>query len=362
MIQKTTFSALKCLLLLAFSPMANAQIIYSNGDLSTGTTANNGTIAPAGYTWSECQSNTGSTTESNSNSGFSCAYNNAGTISLQLADNFTVPIGEQWSVTGFDVFAYQTGFTGTGLAHNQLKMQLFASDPSVTGATLIIGDMTTNILNVANSADALMYRIFNTTVPAPTATTTTRKIFRLRGDLAVTLTAGTYWLVYQAHATNDAATFVPPTTIVGSRGAAGSDSKQNIVASTAAGAILGWLSLADAGNPAAAPDVPQDMPFNVNGTITTLAVNSSELLNNFKMYPSPIKDICNFKLNSNIDLKANEVQVFDLQGRLILNKKLILANDSIISTNLTELNAGSYILKLNDADGKNIYTNKIIKE
>ena len=125
-----------------------SQIIYSNGNLSTGTVANNGNIAPTGYTWSECPNNTGNTTESNNSSGFSPAFNNDGTNNFQLVDNFIVPAGQQWNVTGFDFFAYQTGFTGTTIPHDQLRIELFNTDPSIAGATAIAGNMTTNVLNI----------------------------------------------------------------------------------------------------------------------------------------------------------------------------------------------------------------------
>ena len=47
---------------------------YVNGNLSTGTVSNSGVTAPAGYTWSELQSNVGEPSITNSRDGIPIDY------------------------------------------------------------------------------------------------------------------------------------------------------------------------------------------------------------------------------------------------------------------------------------------------
>ena len=74
----------------------------------------------------------------------------------------------------------------------------------------------------------------------------------------------------------------------------------------------------------------------------------------FSLYPNPTKNILNIKTNDNLTMKS--AQVFDLNGRLILNKEL--TNPSL---NIESLSTGTYILLLKDDAGKD-YSQKFIKE
>ena len=215
---------------------------YSNGGLSSGATSNSGVLAPTGYTWSEVQNQTGVTTVSNTLAGSGGIYNTANTSNFLLADDFVVPSGETWDVTSIEVFGYQTGYAGTTVPIDQLRVQIYNGDPSLPASTVVFGDLTTNRLNTTLSSDALMYRIFNSSVPSPGSPPgTTRKIWKFNGTAVVTLQPGTYWLVYQVHATNDGALFFPAVTIPGVRGLAGWNAKQRDTAGA-------WTNIVDAGN------------------------------------------------------------------------------------------------------------------
>ena len=356
--KKITFLSLRCLFVLACTQALNAQQIYTNGPLSTGATSNSGVAAPAGYTWSEVQNITGNTTESNTNAGFGAVFNTAGTNNLQLADDFTVPAGQIWNVSSVEVYAYQTATTAVGLPQDILRIQIFNSDPSVPGAVSVAGNMTTNVLDVANSSDALMYRIFNSTVPAALATGTTRKIWKLRGNITATLPAGTYWIVYQIHPINETlGSFLPPVTIPGSRGLATWNAKQNTIASTTVTPppVLGWANIFDTGNPATAPDFPQDMPFNINGTVT-LGVNENAFEASISLSPNPVKNIISISVPT--ETIVNSYEIFDVSGKVV---KVMNSNTSTISEiNVSELSVGNYILRLNSDKGS--ASKKFIKE
>lgn len=353
--RKTTLLSLKCLFALAFSQALNAQQIYTNGGLSTGANTASLVAAPAGYTWSEVQSDTGNTTESNTLAGAAGVYTTAGDNSVRNADDFVVPAGQIWNVTSVDIFVYQTGFAGVVPPVDQMRVQIWSGDPETTGV-LLAGDMTTNVINVAGSADALMYRTFNTTTPAPgTASTTTRKIWRVRGNITASLPAGTYWVVYQLHSTNNANSFFPPVTIAGTRGLPGWNAKQNVVASTAVGAVLGWAPLVDTGNPATAPDVPLDMPFIVNGTVT-LGLDANDFEASVSLSPNPVRNM--ITITAPTDVTVNGYEIFDMNGKMV--KTLNSQTTTISEINVAELSVGNYLLKLKSDKG--IATKKFIKE
>jgi len=87
----------------------------------------------------------------------------------------------------------------------------------------------------------------------------------------------------------------------------------------------------------------------------TLAVNS---FNNtaFSLYPNPAKHSINIILNSNNPIDFKEAQVFDMNGKVVLQTKL--ESNTI---NVDKLAIGTYILLLKDAQEKN-YSQKFIKE
>lgn len=342
--RKITLLSLKCLVLIGFTQVVSAQQIYTNGGLSTGATSASGVAAPAGYTWSEVQSDAGNTTESNTNAGISGYYINSLATNFALADDFVVPAGETWNITSFDFYCYQTNYAGTGAPIDVLRIQIYNGDPSA-GGTLVTGDLTTNVYDASNSAEAMMYRAFNTVTPSPgTAPGTTRKIWRVRGNITASLQPGTYWVVYQSHATSDTAFFYPTETVVGARTQDGWNAKQlNVTTAT-------WATIVDGGNPATAPDVQQDFPFDINGTV--LGVNQNDFDAQVSLSPNPVKDILTISVPTNVVVKS--ATIYDLNGKLVQQ-----VNEST-SINVSQLAVGNYVLKLTSDSGE--VAKKFIKE
>lgn len=244
--------------------------LYSNQSASPSVPALNptalsksGVAAPAGTFWSEVQNNAGNLTESNTVAGFSVFRNIALTSNFRAADDFTVP-APGWRLNGASFFAYRTGNATAPSPFAAAFVQIWNGRPGDVGSAVIAGDLTTNRLST--SVFDSKYRIFNTTVPPPgTAPGTTRPIFK--NDAAfpnVDLVAGTYWIEWTYALTTDTFTsFSPSTTHEGLRGVPGANGRQQ----TGAGATTTWIDAIDAGNPATAPDVPQDYPFILRGEI-----------------------------------------------------------------------------------------------
>ncbi len=243
----------------AFATVSMAQVIYSNGGLATGPTSRSGVAAPAGTQWAEVQSNTGDTVGSNTNAGVGCQLIGA-TTNNRCADDFIVPPGETWTVNSFTFYVYQTGFAGATSPVTAVNMRLWNGVPEAPGSTLVFGDTTTNRLGT--SVNSNLFRIFNSTVPAPgTAPGTTRIIWETTGLVspAAVLSPGTYWIDFQIDA-GASGNFTPGVTTVGSRGSVLYNGLQKIGAAAFVGIIEG-------GNPAAIADYGLDFPFKVNGTV-----------------------------------------------------------------------------------------------
>jgi hypothetical protein len=252
---------------LVIASNANGQELHNQASLDTGANAENGTAAPAGSHWSELQHDAGNTTQSNTILGFSASLDLTGTGvptgGIRVADNFTVPPGQIWNLTGVSVFGYQTGASQAASPFDQLRFQIWRGNPANLASTVVFGDMTTNRLSTTvNITPFPLLRTGGTVVPAPAAPGTTRKLWRINGNAVISLGPGSYWLDYGVSTTNNGASFMPPTTVVGSRTQGG----WNAIQFGGVQAAPEWVALLDTGNPAAAPDVPQDMPFIIQGT------------------------------------------------------------------------------------------------
>jgi len=195
---------------------------------------------------------------------------------FRLADDFTVPAGPGWTVNFVELHAYQTNAPATPSPFTAATVQIWGpctpgTVPGAAGCTAIaFGDTTTNRL--VSSTDATLFRAFNTVAPPPgTPPGTTRKVWRQQVSLGVSLAPGYYWVDWSTTTFNAGAHFAPSITVPGSRGLPGWNARQFAVATST------WAAVIDAGNPASAPDVPQDQTFELYGMITPVELQSFEI-------------------------------------------------------------------------------------
>lgn len=236
---------------LAITAAATARpTLFDNGPLATGAVTSSGVAAPAGFVWSEVASRAGEPGASNTTAGFSVLG-----PGFRLADNFTVT-GPGWNVNSIRVFAYQTGSVANPF--NGARLQIWNGRPGDVGSTVVFGDLTTNRLGA--TSDTNIYRVFNTTVPPPgTAPGTTRLVRALDLTVGTALAAGTYWLDWSVTVSTGTSAFGPSVTIAGQGNRPGDNGRQ--WTGTA------WADMIDAGNPATALDLIQDIPFIIDGTV-----------------------------------------------------------------------------------------------
>ncbi len=245
---------------LAFAAMSAAQVIYTNAPYATGATSRSGVAVPApGIAWSESSYDFGSTTETNTTIGFGCQRIGTAT-SNRCADDFNVPVGQTWTVNSVIVYAYQTGFAGVTSPVIAANVQIWNGRPGDAGATVVAGNATSMPFT---STDALVYRIANSGPPLNTVPGTTRRLWEntITVSPSAVLTAGTYWVDFQIDTGAVTGNFEPPATITGIRTFPGWNGRQFITATV-------WGDLVDAGNPATAIDVVQEMPFKLGGSVS----------------------------------------------------------------------------------------------
>lgn len=87
---------------------------------------------------------------------------------------------------------------------------------------------------------------------------------------------------------------------------------------------------------------------------STLGIVDNDLSTSISIYPNPTKDILKINLINTIDA---EVYLYDIQGRLILNKEI---NKEVSTLDISHLHSGVYILNIKTDIGT--VSKKIIKE
>lgn len=336
------------LLLLAFHLSFGQQ--YVNGNIITGTVTNSGVVAPAGYSWSENQNNTGDFTVSNAR--------NPSVLERALANDFVVPTGETWNINSFEMFTAQLSINTTQLV-GILNIEIWDGDPTLSSSTKIYGDQVTNTLDVANSTRQNIYVIPNTNFnfPCPTTSTlSTFSVWKLRGNVNVSLNTGTYWVVFYCLPASTTG-YVPYSFHSRSVGA------RSVIINSPSKIkpyVGNWFTAYDDGCPTASY-VPQELPFNINYTLN-MGVGDV-YLSDFKVYPNPAEQVVNIQWNSHSNGGfVSKVILTDIRGVKVIEKNLDSDTISNIEINVDPLQKGIYLLSVFDDSNNVLKTTKIVKQ
>ncbi len=89
----------------------------------------------------------------------------------------------------------------------------------------------------------------------------------------------------------------------------------------------------------------QILSLKSNSTYTNIETITNNKTTDFSIYPNPATNNVTIDWNSNISI--SELNIYDISGRLVLSKK-IDTNTKNISTNISELSKGNYIIILKD--------------
>jgi len=232
------------------SDTASREGLLQNGTLNTGAYSASGMKAPDGTNWSELQMVSGDNV-ANAAVGFSCHYNSSD--NYRIADDFTVPPSQEWTVSKISVYAIYDAYMNTA-PFDGLHLQIWKGKPAQPGSKLVFGDPTANVLGEA--VDSLLYAIPNSGFPTMVIPAPNRKIWKLTAYVRTVLSSGTYWLVWQAHAKSGQEVLSPAVRLKGQRGLTG----WNAMGCTAAN---DWQGILDKGDATVTSSVQQDFPFEI---------------------------------------------------------------------------------------------------
>lgn len=141
---------------------------------------------------------------SESTNGFGCQWQS----DIRLSDDFEVPSGQTWEIDKIVLIGYQTGF-GPPSTITGVYIEFYDGNPET--ATLVWGDLFTNIMTTTEFMNC--YRVNQ----AGSGVNTDRPLMVQTCELstAISLSGGTYWIVWEQDGTGDSGPWTPPITING---------------------------------------------------------------------------------------------------------------------------------------------------
>lgn len=211
------------------------------------------------------------------------------TAGNSIADDFTVPAGEAWHVSGFNFFGYQTGSSTTS-SFTEMKIRVYNGNP-MSGGTVIHDFWANN--SMVNTDWTGIYRTLSTDLA-----NAQRPIMIMNCAVETfTLTPGTYWVEFAAAGTLGSGPWMPPLTFLGV--ATTGNALQNITGT--------WAAFMD--------DVyAQGAPFDVLGEIEIISDVNTPQISVASVYPNPSSGIINIDVDDN-----SSVKIMDITGRMIDN-------------------------------------------
>lgn len=90
-----------------------------------------------------------------------------------------------------------------------------------------------------------------------------------------------------------------------------------------------------------------------------LSISDADLENNVSLYPNPVKNLLNIKVNN--DTQIESYKLYSIDGRLVMQNNVYTV-DSLINIDVSHIVGGTYILNLSSADGRNISKRILVSE
>lgn len=247
-------------------------------------------------------------------------------LGYAIADDFVIATGS-WAIDSIQIFGYQTGSDTLASTFTGLFIRIWDGDPS-SGGTVVWGDTTTNVLD--NTYWSHVYR------GSSSSWGTTRPIMVLTAaPTSLTLSAGTYWIEFQAAGSGASGPWCVPITIVNQEMTG--DAYQR-----AAGVFNPWTDTGSLQGLGA--------PFKIYGTAITSLEENDVMVN---IFPNPAKT----EIRVNADENINRVIMYDQTGNTVVSIETSGTQASISTSDMTP---GVYYILTETESG--ISSTKIIVE
>ena len=237
-----------------------------------------------------------------------------------MADQFTIPAGEEWQIDELTTFAYQTGAPTTSTI-TEVRAQIWDGDP-MAGGTVIWGNHTDNIM--INTEWSNIYR---TTETDPMANT--RAIMVQTSTIGTTLGEGTYWVHWQSNGTLASGPWCPPVTELGV--AVTGDALQSI-----AGVFA----------PALNGTEPNGAPFILSGSVVG---GPTAFTDDFDTYIAGQQLACQNPVDwttwSNLPCSGEDSFISDAYSYSAPNSNVIVVNNDVVKP-LGNLTSGKWFMSM----------------
>lgn len=252
------------------------------------------------------------------------------TSGIRVADDFTVPAAEKWTIDSIVFYAYQTGSTTTS-TFNGLRLAVRNASPltNASPAAIVWGDTTTDVLD--NTSWSGIYRATSATLTA-----TSRPIMRNAAATAgLQLLAGQYWLDWQSSGTATSGPWAPPISFP----------TQTITGDAIQFNAGAWVSLIDTAQAGTTDDAAQGIPFTIYGTISN-SVDELYSNTNVSLYPNPMTSTATVEIADNIQRENSgfSFAIYDVIGGLIRKTDGLTTNRITIKKD--NIPAGVYIYEV----------------
>lgn len=194
--RSTLASVLSCLAGLAAAGSSSAQVLRDNGPFVTHPGAH---VSGADVSLAQDQAYAGYT-----------ALGYRVDADARLVDDFTVPAGKIWTVTGVHVFAYQTG---SDAPFTDGRVRIWKGRPNFGGTIVYDGSATNTLVSSTPGA----YRMSQSASPTPPFTDTARRVQDILLSIPPQeLLGGLYWVDWTlVGPTAGTTVFTPPISILG---------------------------------------------------------------------------------------------------------------------------------------------------
>jgi len=253
-------------------------------------------------------------------------YNTNSLLEYRNADEFTVPEGEEWTISGFAFYNYQTdsGDESTiiyadfiiwdGEPDNGGNILYDFTSENMLDATFPVNVYRTPSSDLLNNQRPIMYNVCN-----------------FEEDEEIDLSAGTYWLDWSSEGELLSGPWQPFISILG----------ETTTGNGIHFSAEGWVPMIDDGT-----ETTQGMPFDIFGSISIL---SNILFNErlYSLFPNPTNS------NLNISVASSCTIIFkDINGKEIFSDEI---TENKASYDLTGYSKGIYFVEF-------IFENKRIVE
>ncbi len=255
-------------------------------------------------------------------------YNTNTVIGYRNADEFVIPEGEEWIITGLGFYVWQTG-SDTISTINHLDFRIYDGAPNLTETDTLYDFYDINKLS--GSKFSGIYRVYDDDIQN-NERPVMLSVATFDEENAISLTGGTYWVDFSAGGTMDNGPWTPFIT------------KTDSLTTGNAWHLgfEGWVNWTEDGT-----GTQQGMPFMLYGYKGTGIQNHKNV--EMKVYPNPAQELVNVKMN-----KPGRIEIRNICGAVVYNEQ----HKTAATIDVSGQKPGVYLISI--VNNRQSHTRKLI--